>query len=206
MAYVELLKLGPIGLAGLMLILTIRALRQPIDERQERTLKQFLYAGSFCFFVACIFALIPTINAKGHMVYFRVEPMESGKSSNFPPPIVTINSDVLTAAPRKYFVESDVTAIIDVSDSINLANNFKNDANNYRQKSDSQRAVLNNIGRSGAESISKLQTVRSIALDSGCPGGSHGIAIPRGGDMAALSSEVISNITNTQRAIEAITP
>jgi hypothetical protein len=203
MGYVEFLKFGPIGLAGLMLVLTMSALVRPIDERQERTLKRFLNIGAFCFVIACIFAFIPEFIKSGHWIYFRVEPMASGRSSGFPSPIITINSEDLSQ-PRRYFLTSDVTAIIDVTDSIRLADRIKADADVIRVGSERQASVLTRISERTPDLVGKLQRVNSLALDNGCPGGAHGLPIPHGGEMAAASSEVIRSLTDTQREIREI--
>jgi hypothetical protein len=51
----EFLNYGPIGFAGLMLVLVIIALNVPkIDPHRAGLLRQFLYVGSFCFAVAMI--------------------------------------------------------------------------------------------------------------------------------------------------------
>ena len=66
--------------------------------------------------------------------------------------------------------------------------------------------MLRNIAAMVDGSIAKLEQVKKMALDNGCPGGAHGIAIPHGGDMASLSSEVITNLTNAKAAINETIP
>lgn len=58
-----------------------------------------------------------------HTVYFRIEPLDLGKTRALPPPIITVNRKGLTEP--EYQVRSDITAIVDVNDAISFVNQFK---------------------------------------------------------------------------------
>lgn len=178
------LKFGPLGLAGLMLALVVVALSiGHLDTAKERLLRQFLYIGAFCFVVASVMAFLPGFIASSHMLYFRILPHNMGAESRLPPPVITINNERLE--PLRYKISDDVTAIVDVSDAIDVAELYRNQ--NTRQSQ-----ALSEIVTTTDAAIADLRRATSFALDNGCPGGSSGRPIPHGPDIAALNNAASS--------------
>lgn len=191
----EFLKYGPLGLAGLMLVLVIVALTLgKLDGRRERLMTKFMYVGAFCFVVASIFAFLPGSSA--HWLHFRVEPLSSGEKPKLPLPIFTVNNTRLEKP--SYLVSSEATAIIDVTDAVNFVGL-------YESRDQRQREVLARINAVANQSLPKLEQVRNFAAAEGCPGASHGLAIPGGGAIAGLTGGIIGDLTNAKISIEAIT-
>jgi type IV secretory pathway TrbL component len=50
------LKFGPLGLAGLLLVLMATALTLKLNETRERLILRILYVGAFCYVVASVSA------------------------------------------------------------------------------------------------------------------------------------------------------
>jgi hypothetical protein len=48
------MKYGPVGLAGLLIVLSLIALALRIDPGRERVFKTILYVGAFCFIAALV--------------------------------------------------------------------------------------------------------------------------------------------------------
>jgi hypothetical protein len=193
----QLLQYGPIGFAALMLVLVVIALMIPGADAARLALMKFLLKiGTFCFVVACIFAFLPTYIQAGHLVHFRIEPLDSGQTQALPRPIVTINGEVLNPPPH-YLVASEVTAIIDVSDAISFVNQ-------YKERDAKQASLLNGVSAQITSSVPKLQEIAKIATSDACPGGAHGIPIPNGPTLAAHSSSILANFQSTQAAIAAV--
>jgi hypothetical protein len=194
---VEFLKYGPLGLAGLMLVLLIVALQiKKIEEGRERLLRQFLYVGAFCFVVASVFAFLPQYSGASHVIHLRVDPIDMGEKRKLPAPIVTMNGAKLKE-PFDYPVVSEVTAIIDVSDAINFVEA-------YRAHDASQRQVLNDIATRANDSIAKLVALNNLETGNICFGGAHGVPSPDAPKMAQLSSAVRSEIASTLAAAQSV--
>jgi hypothetical protein len=124
-----------------------------------------------------------------HMLHLRIDPIALGSTQRLPPPIVTINNTV-QKPPLSFPVTAETTAIVDVSDAIDFVKVVK-------KRDDDQREALSNVAAIAANaetSISRLKQLNQLALDTGCPGGAHGVEIPHGRDIAGLSNEVINNI------------
>ncbi|TPM36517.1 hypothetical protein FKO01_05620 [Mesorhizobium sp. B2-3-3] len=193
----DALKYGPLGLAGLMLVLVVFALSvSTLEPARERTLRLFLYIGSFCFVVACIFAALPTYTGASHLVYFRVEPLDMGARRVLPPPVITVNGGVL-AYPASYAVKADVTAIVDVNDAVGAAE--ERAATIARQQS-----VLTTASDSTQTALTALIQANNFASDNqGCPGGAHGIGIPHGPDIVRLNNTAIAALSGAQESMKA---
>ena len=67
-----------------------------------------------------------------------------------------------------------------------------------------QRMVLRNVVDTVDPSLAKLTEINQMALGLGCPGGSQGLPIPHGGDIASRSSNVMANLANAKSSIEAV--
>jgi hypothetical protein len=133
---------GPLGLAGLLLVLVIiTLLLRKVDSAQAQLLKLVLYVGAFCF-VAALVAQLVTLEIQ-------------------PPP-----------APPPDFSK--------------------------------QRDVLKNVRDGLAAAEPQLQEVVQMASTNGCPGGSNGIAIPHGPDMAARSSAVKATLSAAEANLNSV--
>jgi hypothetical protein len=189
------LQYGPLGLAGLMLALAIFALIGTLDEHKARFMRQFLYIGCFCFFVSSVFVAVDKYVGASHLLHFHIEPSDLGKS--LPPPVVSVNSHLVTE-PFDYAVATESTVIVDVTDAIKL-NAL------YMQRDERQRNLLSSISVVANASIGRLAGLNQLAVDrGGCPGGSGGIPIPHGGDMAGLASAVLADLTTAKNSISTI--
>jgi vacuolar-type H+-ATPase subunit I/STV1 len=146
-----LLQFGPIGLAALMLVLTIMAiLFRDIKENHERLLTQFMYVGAVCFAMSIVTAFW----SSSHVVHFRVFPNESAAFKNMPRPDISVDADHLTS-PFSYRFWSDKTAIIDMSESINTAQMLRQRLEQAVQQTDLQRSALVQL----ANDLEGLQTL-----------------------------------------------
>ncbi len=145
------LKYGPTGLAGLMLVLVIIALREPkMPPARERILTRFMYVGAFCF-TAALAANFFSVRGS-YDLYFRVEPIQSGR---LPLPIITINNTPIELK-QAYLVKSQATAIIDVTDAINFT-----------------RKSFEQIVKQSDAIVGELSKV-APTIHNNCPGGSSG--------------------------------
>lgn len=146
-----LLQFGPIGLAALMLVLTIIAiLFREVTQSHERLLKQFMYVGAVCFAISIVAAFW----SSSHVVHFRVFPNETAAFKNMPRPDISVDADHLTS-PFSYRFWSDKTAIIDMSESINTAQMLEQRVEQAVRQTDVQRSALAQIA-SNIESIQIL--------------------------------------------------
>lgn len=146
-----LLQFGPIGLAALMLVLTIIAiLFRDVTERHERLLRQFMYVGAVCFAISIVAAFW----SSSHVVHFRVFPNETAAFKNMPRPDISVDADHLTS-PFSYRFWSDKTAIIDMSESINTAQMLQERAEKAVQQSDAQRSAFAQL----ANNLERLQSL-----------------------------------------------
>jgi hypothetical protein len=106
---------GPIGFAGLMLVLVILALTvRAMDPARERLLRQMMYIGAGCFVVA-VAANFFAVNG-AYTLYLRVFPLDVS-ANVLPKPIIKANGKLLDEN-MSYLVKQDVTTIVDVSDAI----------------------------------------------------------------------------------------
>jgi hypothetical protein len=119
--FLKFLMYGPIGFAGLMLILVILALTtSKMNEARERVLTRMMYVGAGCFTIAVaanVFAPAGT-----YTQWLRVIPLDEGENQIFPKPIVKANGQRVDDN-MSYLVKKDVTTIVDVSDAIEFVKN-----------------------------------------------------------------------------------
>src|SRR5215470_2293518 len=109
---------GPIGLAGLMLVLVILALTaRNIDPARERLLRQMMYVGAGCFAIATVANFFAVSGS--YTLFLRVFPLDVGEKKKLPKPIVKANGKLLDEN-MTYLVKQDVTTIVDVSDAIDF--------------------------------------------------------------------------------------
>jgi len=112
------LKYGPIGLAGLMLILVIIALSfGTLNAIKARLLRTFLYVGALCFMAALAAEFFTPAGQFDLRV--TVAPQDLGSQSAFPPPLIRINGqrvDRNEAVPFK--IAANTSILIDVTDAL----------------------------------------------------------------------------------------
>lgn len=143
-----LLEFGPIGLAGSMLVLSVVALLLgSFTPAKERFLKFFLATGAICF----VAALVAQFLIPDRVVHFRVDPHDIAAFSDLPRPAISVNSQKLEP-PFIYKVHSDVYAVVDVSQTIDLAKalRYQRDAQSnllerYSEAIDGLRANVANV-------------------------------------------------------------
>lgn len=115
----ELLKYGPLGLAGiflvgclLVLILSV-TLKRPIEEGHAGVLRWFLGTGTFCFALALLVAAFPAYIGAAHNVTLHLEP--SFADNELPAPTVQVQNGVLIPYGKPFPVAAELTVIIDLN-------------------------------------------------------------------------------------------
>lgn len=182
------LKYGPIGLAALMLVLVIIALGQPdLGSVRERLLKHFMYIGTFCFAIA----LAATFFARpgSYALHFRVIPLDAGSKRIFPLPIITVNNNTISAT-KPFMVNSEVTAIVDVTDALSYVQQV-------RSQNTEQRQVLNAIVGNSDSLLADLQRVPQM-IDKNCPGGVNHYSTASNRAVLAITSRVAAAISGNK--------
>jgi hypothetical protein len=199
-----LLKYGPLGLAGLMLVLVIIALLiGGLDARRESLLKQFLYIGALCFVVALIAPLLAPLVPKppdptvGHTLHLSIFPQGLSNSKKLPAPIVKVNNEPLKE-PLDYVVTREVSVIIDVSNAVDFAGD-------YRSVYDQQVEGLNAIADRINPIIVQLNGVAPL-IEKSCPGGASGIDPIHAKDILAIVSSLSSALGEVRTALSAVPP
>jgi hypothetical protein len=179
------LKYGPIGLAGLMLILVIFGLSiGHLTESRERLLTRFMYIGAFCFSLAVAANFFSVAGA--YPLHFNVWPLTAGSAPTLPPPIIQANHKILDR-DMTYLVKSEVEAIVDVSDAINFVKNLQ-DENRNRQ----QTLASAFIAQTDALKV-ELNRIPQI-IQNNCSGGPHGIDAGSNPAVIASVNRVLSGI------------
>jgi len=188
----DFLKYGPIGLAGLMLVLVIIALTiGRLDERKAQLLRRFMYVGAFCFVVASVMAFLPSVTPvpdTPHTLYLRVEPLDMNTAHKFPPPTVTINAEV-QKNPLQYAIHSDVTAIVDVGQAISFVEEYA--SVNARQQS-----AITNVSSIITQMQGQLAKQNGLAVADSCSGGPHGIPTNHSAEITALNTSLSALASN----------
>lgn len=117
-SFEKFLNYGPVGFAGLMLVLVIFAMTlQKPSAAHASLLKFFMVIGALCFLAALAAEFFkPVAPNSNHQMSVIVAPNDLGSSSSFPTPIIRLNGDVLDA--RNFNVSSRSTLLIDVTESV----------------------------------------------------------------------------------------
>ena len=192
-SWTKFLDYGAIGLAGMMLVLVIIVLLSgAIDERKARLLRQFLYVGAFCFVIAMIPQFLAKPPPSEHLIHFRVEPLLQGANPTLPPPIITVNSQRLDG--MSFLVRSEVTAIVDVSDAVNTAQQLRTVTSN-------QDRVLASLSDDITTAMANLQQSASDVVGDICPGGSNGRPPSAGPRIARQINTATTALSGAQSAI-----
>ena len=185
----DFLKYGPIGLAGLMLVLVIIALSiGTLDPKKERLLRLFMFIGAFCFVVASIMAFLPGFFTGSHYLYLRVEPLDMDTAHKFPPPTVTINQQV-QKNPLQYSINADVTAIVDVGRAISFVED-------YASVNARQQGAITNVAAMVTQMQAQLARQNQFAINDSCSGGPHGIPSNHSGEITALNTSLSGLASN----------
>ncbi|MEP3846010.1 MAG: hypothetical protein ABJM43_11790 [Paracoccaceae bacterium] len=121
-AFEQFLKWGPIGLAGLMLVLVIFSLvLGPINPARERILKTFMYIGAACFVAALISQYFD--KEEEYRLVLSVLPNDLD-GSDFPPPKISLNGAGLERG-SEILISETASLSIDVSRALGLFSNTK---------------------------------------------------------------------------------
>jgi hypothetical protein len=187
------LKYGPAGLAALMLVLVVISLSLEINPQRERLLRQFMYVGAFCFVLTLIANYFSVAGA--YQLYFRVIPLDAGANHILPPPIIRINSSMIDEQ-KAYLVKSDVTAVVDVTDAIEQAQQI-------RTENERQREALKGIATGSNSIIADLQKIPQI-IDKNCNGGNSGVPAASNPAVLAVTSNAASTIAGFRSAALAV--
>jgi hypothetical protein len=183
------LKYGPTGFAGLLLVLVIIALSEPrLGAGRERLLKQFMYIGAFCFTLSLAANFFSVRGS--YDLYFRVLPIDLGANPVLPMPIITVNNTPVELR-KAYLVKSEATAIIDVTDALNFAQNASRTIG-------AQQSAIKGISAQTDAILAELSQVPQI-INNNCPGGASGR--PAASNPAVL--EVASKAVSAASAIKA---
>ena len=128
----KFLSYGPIGLAGLMLVLVVIALSfRELTPAKAGLLKFFMVVGAVCFLAALI---VPSLTSESeHRVTVVVAPNDLGERRNFPPPIVRLNGERIDRS-EPMLVASRSTIIIDVTDALGVYEKVEKDVQTKAQE------------------------------------------------------------------------
>lgn len=183
-SFAGFLKYGPIGLAGLMLVLVIVALTvRTMDPARERILRQMMYVGAGCFAIAAAANFFAVSGA--YTLYLRVFPLDVGSKQTLPKPIVKANGKLLDEN-MTYLVKQDVTTIVDVSDALDFVRDI-------RAQYGQQKQLLSSIATASDAIVTELQRVPTI-LDKNCPGGDSGKAANSNPAVIAITNQALATI------------
>lgn len=162
------LDYGPLGLAGLMLLLVIFTLatRNP-SPPLERLLKFFMIIGGLCF-GAALLAQFYSVDGE-HRLNLTVNPNDL--YGTFPPPIIMVNGS-RAAENRSFSVAADTTVLIDVSEALGLFTAVADQAETQARalaeveeiSADFQRTLSANVTRLPQREINQLESLK-LQLD-----------------------------------------
>jgi hypothetical protein len=198
----KLLSAGPLGLGAILVLVTGWILSQKHTIEKGRLKVTLAMLGSGVLLTLAGFAILylqistgyrtaefaaqtAAINAQ-HMVHFQVYPNDLGHTQTMPPPIIKINNEEL-GKPPNYLVKSEITVIVDVSDAINQAQEYKT--------ANGQQAEALKIQSSALESAAENSKKIPSLLVSSCLGEN------RNSDPINTNEIVLLN-SSTVRALE----
>ena len=159
-SFEKFLNYGPIGLAGLMLVLVIFAMTiQKPSPGQASFLKFFMVIGAICF-LATLAAEFFAPKSSHRMSVF-VAPNNFQSNSGFPPPIIRFNGEVLSKSV--FNVSEAGSLLIDVTQSVGVFSAVKTEAQ-------SKSMALNEVTeanldlKQNVENLTAQLEVREVAL------------------------------------------
>jgi hypothetical protein len=121
------------------------------------------------------------------MLHMSVYPIDLGSKRVLPPPIVTINGKPQKDYPVAYSMTSDTSAILDVTDAFNFAQDI-------RSLNDRQRQALKVVVDGSDALIADLQRVAQL-IDRNCSGGASGVPAASNPAVLAVTSKAVSGIS-----------
>ena len=193
-AFSRFLNYGPIGLAGLMLVLAIVGLSvRNLTETRERLLRTFLYVGAFCFIAALGFQAIRGRYELSLMVY-----PNDLDGSVLPPPATSINGTKIDKG-TKYTISSDITAVVDVTRAFDLA---KAASQELQQKSDFLRLQADALGKvsQAADQLNAQIGAIPSTIAQNCPGGGSGVDASSNGKVLEITRSSLTLISDIKTA------
>lgn len=115
------LEYGPIGLAGLMLVLTIIAMSVgDLTESRASLLKFYLAIGATCFLSTLVFEYLK-VDGEHKLVLFVAPHDVKQNQDDFPPPAFNVNGDDIDRKDP-ILISTDSQVRVDVSAAIGLLN------------------------------------------------------------------------------------
>ncbi len=193
-AFSRFLNYGPIGLAGLMLVLVIVGLSiRNLTAGRERLLRQFMYVGAICFLAALSFQAIRGRYGMSVMVY-----PNDLDGSVLPPPVTYINGKKIDKGIA-YSISSDVNEIVDVTRAFDMA---KSATIELQQKSDFlaiQAAALGKVFQAADRLNAQIGTIPSVIAQN-CSGGGHGVDASSNGKVLEITRTSLSLVSDIKTA------
>jgi hypothetical protein len=171
-----------------MLVLVIVALTMgELTREKANLLRQFMYIGGSCFFVAVVASLFS--NGGAHILHFRVIPVDQWAQSKLPPPDIRVNNMPLDEK-MNWLVRGESTAIVNVTDALSAVAQLRN-------QSEMQTRAINAFVFDTVQLANDLNRIPQI-LDKNCPGGQSGVSAQRNSQVIAITSRVASKIEAIQ--------
>lgn len=193
---VNLLKFGPLGLAGLMLVLVIVALTiRDLKPPTERLLRLFLYVGAFCFVVSSVLLYLSPATAISRTLRLEVYP-NSLANSDLPEPVIKVDKDKVKYPLKYSFEKAEIVIDVDVTASIEAIK--------------SQKQALTTVAQTSGESLANVKRLQGLVqqvsqlLDNPCSGGSNGKPIVRAKEvndlLGAINTGLLDSIGTAKAA------
>jgi hypothetical protein len=199
-AFQGFLAYGPIGLAGLLLVLVVTALslRWNMNDASARLLRLVLFVGAFCF-VAALVAQHFTPPAPGpseaHVLGLSVFP-NGLEGSGLPPARVTINSQEVPQPITKYKIESDVNAVVDVNRAVEFAKKLGTAYIDQKKVTASSASGVNDALKELSGLNAQVQEIAAFITGPVCPGGAHGQPIAGADRLVERTTQVSNKLKN----------
>jgi hypothetical protein len=193
-AFQGFLNYGPLGLAGLVLVLVVTALslRKDLSGASERMLRLILFVGAFCFVASLVAQYLTSppglaTRTLGLSVY-----PNGLEGSGLPPAKITINSNPITQPVTNYKIESDVNAVVDVNQAVEYAKTLGRAYIDQQRVTASSVNNVNDLVKELNGLNAQVQDMTAHVVGNVCPGGAHGVPIP-GADRLVEQTTQISN-------------
>jgi hypothetical protein len=207
----KLLSAGPLGLGAIIVLVTgtILLFGKEIEQGRLKLSLSLLIAGCALVVAGLGVLVLQTNAAKAeadaklaqahaatqHQLYFRIEPLNS--DATLPSPDIIINTKKLENL--MYTVESDITAIIDVTKALHAVDG-KAQSNSSKNKAVSGRKIREQISTDIDTSIAQLQRIVQL-LSQSCPGGGRGENPFHYNDVVNLTNSITGSLQNSKSVI-----
>jgi len=204
-AFQGFLVYGPIGLAGLVLVLVVVALslRWNLNEASERMLRLVLFVGAFCFVAALVaqhFAPSAAALPAAHTLGLSIYP-NGLEGSGLPPPKITINSHDVTEPVRDFKIESDVNAVVDVNQAVEFAKKLGTAYNDQKKVTAFSASGVNDALKELNGLNAQVQEIAALIAGPVCPGGAHGQPIAGADRVVERTTQVSNKLKNISAAL-----